>query len=125
MVSIVLIEDYADIRESTAEILELEGYQVTTAKNGKEGLDHILSSPPDLIICDMRMPEMDGLTLLGILGNSADLKRVPFIFFSAKSEKADINLGIEAGADEYLTKPFELQDLLGAVQRCLFKGKVS
>jgi CheY-like chemotaxis protein len=123
MVSIMLIEDCADILESTAELLELEGYVVTTAKNGKEALVKIQRTPPNLIICDMLMPEMDGLTLLGILGLQPELKRIPFIFYSAKSEKSDIKIGLDAGAEDYLVKPCELQELLASIKKCLFKSE--
>ncbi|HZJ18898.1 MAG TPA: response regulator [Pricia sp.] len=123
MTSILLIEDFTAIREGTAELLELEGYRVITAKNGKEGLEKIKRIPPDLVICDVRMPEMDGLTLLGNLGAHRDLKRIPFIFYSAKSEKRDIKTGLDAGADDYLVKPCELKELLGSIKKCLLKGK--
>lgn len=119
MASILLIEDFTDIREGTAELLELEGYSVITASNGKEGLEKIKHIPPDLIICDMRMPEMDGLTLLGHLGTHADLKKIPFIFYSAKSENSDVRTGLDAGADDYLVKPCELKELLASIKKCL------
>ena len=125
MVSIVLIEDHTDILESTAELLELEGYQVITAKNGKEGLQKIKQTQPDLIICDVRMPEMDGLALLASLGLRKDLKWIPFIFYSARSEKSDIQIGLDAGADDYLIKPCELKKLLASIKNCLLKGKTS
>ncbi len=125
MVTIVLIEDYTDILEGTAELLELEGYQVIMAKNGKEGLLIIKQTPPDLIICDVRMPEMDGLALLACLGLHADLKRIPFIFYSAKSEKKDIQKGLDAGANDYVVKPSELTDLLESIKKCLPVRKLS
>lgn len=125
MARILIIEDDADIRSNTAELLEFEGFVVCTAANGKKGLDEIEKLVPDLILCDLRMPEMDGFEVLAHLGKCPDYKRIPFIFFSAKSEKVDIRTGINAGVDDYLIKPFELPDLLAAIQRCLFKGKVS
>lgn len=125
MISIMLVEDYVDILESTAELLRLEGYQVITAKNGKEGLETIKQSPPDLIICDVRMPEMDGLTLLATLGVHTDLKKIPFIFYSAKSEKSDIRAGLNAGADDYLVKPCDLKKLLASIKNCLQKRGIS
>ncbi|MGB5437437.1 MAG: response regulator, partial [Maribacter sp.] len=111
MVHILIIEDDLTLRGNTAELLELEGYKVTTATNGKTGLQRIKHNPPDLILCDLLMPEMDGFTLLGLIGQYSRLKRIPFIFFSAKTEKSDIRAGIDAGADDYLIKPFELDDL--------------
>lgn len=125
MIRILVIEDDLTFRGNTAEILELEGYAVTTAANGKTGLEAIKQNPPDLILCDLRMPEMDGFTLLGHVGQDAMLRRIPFIFFSAKSEKLDVKAGMDAGADDYLIKPFELEDLLNSIEKCLYKTKTS
>lgn len=125
MAQILIIEDDMSIRSNTAELLELEGYLAVTAVNGLDGLKKVANCIPDLILCDLRMPEMDGLSLLAHLGQNENWKRIPFIFFSAKSEKMDIQKGLDSGADEYLTKPFELHDLLGAVQRCLLINKIS
>ncbi|SFR66710.1 response regulator [Maribacter stanieri] len=125
MISILIIEDDNDIRENTSELLELEGYVTLTASNGKIGLEKIKSNVPDLILCDLLMPEMDGFTVLSHLGHYPDLKRIPFVFFSAKSEKLEIKTGIDAGADGYLVKPFELEDLLSIIEKCLNKGKSS
>lgn len=123
MIRILIIEDDKSIRENTAELLELEGYTTTTASNGKIGLEKINLCKPDLILCDLRMPEMDGFKLLKHLGENSNFKRIPFIFFSAKSEKMDIRMGIDAGADDYITKPFELEDLLAAIKKCLPNSK--
>jgi len=125
MVQILIIEDDMNIRSNTAELLELEGYATLTAVNGKDGLNKIAGCSPDLILCDLRMPEMDGFSLLAHLGKNPEWKRIPFIFFSAKSEKMDVQKGFAAGADDYLVKPFELVDLLNAIQQCLLKGKIS
>jgi DNA-binding response OmpR family regulator len=125
IIRILIVEDDNSIRENTAELLELEGYSASTASNGKKGLEKIRLHPPDLILCDLRMPEMDGFTLLKTLGEQSDLSRIPFIFFSAKSEKLEIKEGMEAGADGYLTKPFELEDLLATVEKCLKNKKLS
>ncbi len=125
MIRILVIEDDLTLRGNTAELLELEGYEVTTATNGRTGLQRIKQNPPDLILCDLRMPEMDGFTLLGHIGQFSELKRIPFIFFSAKSEKIDIKAGLDAGADDYLTKPFELKDLLASIEKCLHKNQPS
>lgn len=122
MIRILIIEDNSTIRENTAELLELEGYSTLTASNGRTGLEKIKLHIPDLILCDLRMPEMDGFTVLKHLGEQPGLKRIPFIFFSAKSEKKEVNQGIDAGADDYLTKPFELEELLASIEKCL-KGK--
>ncbi len=119
MVRILIIDDDKVIRENTAELLELEGYSTLTASNGMKGLEIIRLHLPDLILCDLRMPKMDGFAVLGHLGQHLELKRIPFIFFSAKSEKADVKAGIDAGAAGYLTKPFELKDLLASIEKCL------
>lgn len=120
---ILIIEDDSCILDNTAEFLELEGYQVTTACDGNKGMESILNSPPDLIICDLLMPRMDGLSLLQKLGSHSEHKRIPFIFSSAKSEKTDIEKGLESGADDYLVKPFDMEDLLRSIERCLQKQK--
>ncbi|RKN80218.1 response regulator transcription factor [Ulvibacterium marinum] len=125
MTTILLIEDHIGILENTAELLELEGYRVIKAKNGKEGLKELASFIPDLIICDLLMPEMDGLTLLAMLGKHPDYKKIPFIFFSAKAEKMDIKKGLDLGADDYLVKPLELEDLLASIKKCLRRKKLS
>ena len=119
MINILVIEDDNAIRENTSELLELEGYATMTATNGKIGLEKIKRYLPDLILCDLRMPEMDGFTVLKNIGDYPDLKRIPFIFFSAKSEKMDIKTGMEAGADAYLVKPFEFEELLAAIEKCI------
>lgn len=124
MISILIIEDDNAIRENTAEFLELEGYTTFTAPNGKKGLEKILLHKPDLILCDLRMPEMDGFTVLKNLGEQPDFKKIPFIFFSAKSEKVEIKKGIDAGADGYLVKPFEFEELLSSIEKCLHKSRI-
>lgn len=123
MATILLIEDDSTIRENTAELLEMEGYTVIMAANGKIGLELMSKSKPDLIVCDILMPEMNGLELLEKLGLDAKLKTVPLIFFSAKSEKKDIFLGLEKGAFDYIVKPSDLDDLLASIKRCLYQKK--
>jgi CheY-like chemotaxis protein len=123
MKHILIIENDPTILSNTAELLELEGYYTSTATNGRQGLEKINRSMPDLILCDLLMPEMDGFTLLKQLGEHPDLKRIPFIFFSAKSDKFDVSQGLKAGADDYLTKPFELETLLESIEKCLAKKK--
>lgn len=123
MTHILIVEDNIEVLESTAELLELEGFKITTATNGKEGLDQIIRDIPDVIICDIVMPEMDGLELLEELDKRPEFSTILFIFFSAKSEKGDIRNGIDMGADDYLTKPFELEDLLQSIENSLQKRK--
>lgn len=125
MTRILIIEDDVNILANTAELLQLEGYLATTASNGKLGLEKIKCETPDLILCDILMPEMDGFAVLTHVAQDPELKRIPFIFFSAKSEKLDVKAGIDAGADDYLTKPFELEDLLITIEKYLKKQEIS
>mgnify|MGYP001039595946 CR=1 FL=1 len=121
MIRILIIDDHETILENTVELLDLEGYETITASNGKDGLEKVIRLVPDVVLCDLRMPKMDGFTVLKKMGEHPDLKRIPFIFFSTKSEKIDIKLGLDSGADDYLTKPFELVDLLNSIENCLLK----
>lgn len=125
MKTILLIEDNADIRENTAEILELAGYRVLTADNGKIGVELALADRPDLIICDIMMPVLDGYGVLRIVNKNPELDNIPFIFLTAKSERADFRKGMDLGADDYLTKPFDDTELLSAVESRLNRfGKI-
>lgn len=119
--SILLIEDNLEMRENTAEILELASYKVTTAENGKIGVKKAKEVIPDLIICDIMMPEMDGYETLYLLGKNDETKHIPFIFLTAKTEKSDLRKGMNLGADDYLTKPFEEMELLQAIEMRLQK----
>jgi CRP-like cAMP-binding protein len=121
MKKILLIEDNPDVRENTAEILSLANYDVHTAENGKIGVELATKEKPDLIICDIMMPELDGYGVLHILSKKPETASIPFIFLTAKTEKADIRKGMTLGADDYLTKPFDDTDLLNAVEARLNK----
>jgi len=116
MKTILLIEDNDAIRENTAEILELTGYTVHTAENGKVGVEKALQTKPDLVICDIMMPVLDGYGVLHIFNKNPNLAGVPFIFLTAKTERTDFRKGMELGADDYLTKPFEESELLSAIE---------
>ena len=116
MKTILLIEDNEAIRENTAEILELTGYTVHTAENGKVGVEKALAHKPDLVICDIMMPVLDGYGVLHIFNKNPQLSGVPFIFLTAKIERNDFRKGMELGADDYLTKPFEESELLSAIE---------
>lgn len=116
MKTILLIEDNDIIRENTAEILELSGYRVITANNGKAGVELALVDRPDLIICDIMMPVLDGYGVLHIVNKNPALIGIPFIFLTAKSERDDFRRGMELGADDYLTKPFSESELLSAIE---------
>ncbi|MCB0396908.1 MAG: response regulator [Flavobacteriales bacterium] len=120
---ILLIEDNPDVRENTAEILEMANYSVTTAENGKVGVDKAKTDKPDLIICDIMMPELDGYGVLYMLGKDATTSAIPFIFLTAKTEKVDFRKGMSMGADDYITKPFEEMELLNAVETRLQKSE--
>ena len=116
MRSILLIEDNAELRENTAEILELANYKVTSAENGKVGIQKALENKPDLIICDVMMPELDGYGVLHLINKNPELSGIPFIFLTAKSERSDLRKGMEMGADDYITKPFTDIELLNAIE---------
>lgn len=116
MKKILLIEDNPEVRENTAEILALANYEVMTAENGKVGTEMAIQGLPDLIICDIMMPELDGYGVLHILSKKVETARIPFIFLTAKTEKSDVRKGMSLGADDYLTKPFDDTDLLNAIE---------
>jgi len=116
MKKILLIEDNPEVRENTSEILSLANYEVLVAENGKIGVDLAQRQKPDLIICDIMMPELDGYGVLHILGKNEQTAAIPFIFLTAKTEKTDIRKGMNLGADDYLTKPFDDTDLLNAIE---------
>jgi len=116
MKTILLIEDNQDVRENTAEILELGGYTVLQADNGKTGVELAQQNKPDLIICDIMMPVLDGFGVIHLLGKNPDTASIPLIFLTAKSERSDLRKGMEMGADDYITKPFDDAELLRAVE---------
>lgn len=113
---VLIIEDNNDIRENVVEILELAGYQVYAAENGKIGVDLATKNIPDIILCDIMMPELDGYGVLYMLNKNPDTAAIPFIFLTAKAERVDLRKGMEMGADDYLTKPFDDMDLLNAIE---------
>lgn len=116
MKKILLIEDNKDILENTAEILELAGYQVVTATDGRAAMSLAIESPPDLIISDIMMPVLDGYGLLHLVRKHPGLAGIPFIFLTAKTERIDFRKGMDMGADDYITKPFSDTELLSAVE---------
>lgn len=121
MKRILIIEDDVIMRENTAEILELADYEVKTAPNGKAGSILAKEIKPDLIICDIMMPELDGYGVLHILSKDPNTSSIPFIFLTAKAEKSEMRKGMDLGADDYLTKPFEETELLNAIETRLRK----
>src|ERR1022692_487583 len=125
MKSILVIEDNENIRENTAEILELAGFKALTAENGKKGVEIALKENPSLIVCDIMMPELDGYGVLHLLKNNKSTENMPFIFLTAKTERAEMRKGMEMGADDYITKPFDDLELLKAVEIRLKKAEIS
>ena len=123
MDKILVIEDNKDVRENLAEILELSGYQVNTAENGKAGVTAALDDIPDLILCDIMMPELDGFGVLRILSKNPAIAQIPFIFLTAKAEKDDFRRGMGLGADDYITKPFDDVELIDTIEMRLKKSK--
>jgi CheY-like chemotaxis protein/CRP-like cAMP-binding protein len=122
MKTILIIEDDTVLRETTAEILELENYKVVTAANGKRGAELAKILMPDLVVCDIMMPELDGYDVLKILSEDEKTKRIPFIFMSAKTEIKDVRKGMDLGADDYLTKPVNDELLISAIESRLAKS---
>ncbi len=122
MQKILLIEDNDDIRENMAEILDLAGYEVFMAANGKEGVKMAIEVVPDLILCDIMMPVLDGYAVLHMIQKHEALESVPFIFLTAKSERLEVRKGMELGADDYITKPFDGTELLNAIAGRLKKA---
>jgi DNA-binding response OmpR family regulator len=121
---ILLIEDNNEIRENTAEILGLSNYIVDVAENGKAGIEKALAHTPDLIICDIMMPVLDGYGVLHLVNKNEKLSGLPFIFLTAKSERSDLRRGMEMGADDYITKPFTDIELLNAIDSRLKKASL-
>jgi len=121
MKKLLIIEDNTDIRENTASILEMAGYEVFTASNGREGIDEARRSKPDLVVCDVMMPELDGFGVLHIFRKDPKYWDIPFIFLTAKSERADFRKGMDMGADDFVSKPFMAMELLASIESRLEK----
>ncbi len=122
--SILLIEDDSALRENTAEILELSGYSVITAPNGKIGIEKAKTNHPHVIVCDIMMPEVDGYGVLNALAKDSETQHIPFIFLSAKTEHKEIRKGMDLGADDYITKPFEESELISAIESRMAKSEL-
>jgi CRP/FNR family cyclic AMP-dependent transcriptional regulator len=123
METILVIEDNLQVRENIAEILELSNYKVFTASEGKTGVEIAIKERPNLIICDIMMPTLDGYGVLHLLNKNKETYGIPFIFLTAKSEKSDFRKGMEMGADDYITKPFDGIELLNAIEIRLKKSR--
>lgn len=116
MKTVLVIEDNLEIRENTAEILELAGFQVITAENGTEGLSIASSKNPDLVLCDIMMPGIDGYQVIKEIRENPITARIPFIYVTASAEKADVKIAMDLGADGYVRKPFDIADLMEAIE---------
>lgn len=121
---ILVIEDDLNIRNNICEILENEGYSVECAKNGIEGIEKVNHFYPDLIICDIMMPEKNGFEVLEETLRNPSTASIPFIFLTAKVEPENLRKGMSLGADDYLFKPFHINDLIAAVEIRLRKSNV-
>ncbi len=123
MKKILIIEDNDEVRENLEEILDLYGYDTTIAENGMVGVEKAITNPPDLILCDIMMPELDGFGTLNILSKKPATADIPFVFLTAKSEKEDFRRGMNLGADDYVTKPFYKDELLQVIETRLKKSE--
>ncbi len=121
MKKILVIEDEQTVRESILDLLEAEGFSGLGGENGNVGLQLAREKHPDLILCDVQMPDLDGYSVLTNLRQATDTADIPFIFLTARGTKADIRYGMELGADDYLTKPCTATELLGAISGRLAK----
>ncbi len=113
---ILVIEDSTSIRASIVELLSLRDFKVESAKNGKEGLDAVPEFNPDLIICDIMMPGLNGYEVLEAVRKMPKYANTPFVFLSAKADNQDVRNGMVLGADDYLTKPFKATELFTAIE---------
>ena len=125
MTTILVIEDETHVRDILSELLTTEKFDVLTADNGRLGYQLAQRQRPDLILCDIMMPELDGYGVLAQLKENPITDEIPFIFLSAKADRLDFRVGMDLGADDYLTKPFTRDELLTAVRMRLKKASGS
>ena len=119
MKTVLVIEDNPELSENICESLELEGYRTISEKNGKNGFFSAKKTKPDIIVCDIMMPEMNGYDVFGALKKNNETFDIPFIFITASAEKNEISKGLNMGADDYLVKPFENNELLNSIKRII------
>ena len=124
MKTLLIIEDTEDILENLTEYFEMEGFKIFCARNGKTGVEIAEEFTPDLILCDVLMPEMDGYQVLDKLLHLAQTLEIPFIFSTSKSETVDRELALKLGADDYIIKPFELESLLQLINSWISSGSL-
>jgi DNA-binding NarL/FixJ family response regulator len=125
MKTVLLIEDEPHMRRNVLRMLELEGYRAVGAEDGREGVAAAKKERPDLILCDVTMPELDGHGVLEELRKDPTTATIPFIFLTARGEKTDLRAGMNLGADDYLVKPVSLKDLLAAMKARFEKAKLT
>ena len=119
MRTVLVIEDEAPLRANLARILTAEGFRVVAAADGNEGMRQLETARPDLVVCDVLMPGLDGYGVLAALRARPETAEVPFIFLTASADKDDLARGLQSGANAYVTKPFRIADLMAAVRRLL------
>ncbi len=124
MTKILVIEDEAPIRDKLVTVLKYENFEVIDAPNGREGVVSARENRPDLIICDVLMPDMSGYGALAALRDNPDTSAIPVIFLTAAASRADMRKGMELGADDYITKPYTVEELLAAVRTRLDRQKI-
>ncbi len=125
MKTILVVEDEPEALENLVMMLELEGYRAIAASNGRAGLAAARREPPDLVLCDISMPELDGYGVLAALRADPATTATPFIFLTARGEKKDLRTGMNLGADDYLTKPASAEEVLAAIRMRLQRGELS
>jgi len=117
--TLLVIEDEEPLRANLVRILSAEGYQVITAADGEEGIRRAREGRPDLVICDILMPRVDGYGVLATLRSRPETAATPFVFLTASADKDDLERGLKSGANDYVTKPFKIAELLAAIKRQL------
>jgi CheY-like chemotaxis protein len=116
---VLVVDDDPQVLRLMRVNLELEGYDVVSAPDGEEALEAVVSERPDVVVCDVMMPGVDGLTVLRNVRANPQTSKIPFVVVSAKAQRADVKAALDMGADKYITKPFDPQDLLDAVEHLL------
>lgn len=119
MTRVLIIEDNLEILENTVEILELEGYATITASNGLEGIHQAQQHLPDIILCDIMMPEADGYEVLRTLKSNPETANIPFIYLTASVERKEVQAGFDMGAKGYIRKPFDSEELFKTIEDCV------
>ena len=117
MKTVLVIEDNLEIRENMSEILELEGFKVIVATDGTTGLQMATEDLPNIILCDILMPSLDGYSVLTAIKKNPETKNIPFIYVTASVEKSEVKLAMDMGADGYVRKPFDVDDLMAAINK--------